>query len=42
MDNGPTNRLEDLRDEMRMIHTRPAKGFENVASGIMEFGWEIS
>ena len=37
MDNGLTNRREDLRDEVRMSHTRPIKSLEKVASGIAEF-----
>ncbi len=37
MDNGLNTRLEDLRCEMRMIHTRPAKSFETVPTGIAEF-----
>ena len=41
MDNGLNNRLEDLRCEMRMIHTRPIKSLDNVPTGIAEFEEKI-
>ena len=41
MDNGLNHRLEDLRIEMRTIHTRPIKSLENVPTGIEEFNEKI-
>jgi hypothetical protein len=41
MDHGLTNRLEDLRIEMRMIHTRPIKSLELVPTDIAEFEEKI-
>ena len=37
MDKGLSNRPEDLRNEMRMIHTHPIKTFGAVPTGIVEF-----
>ncbi len=41
MDNGLNNRLEDLRNEMRMIHIRPIKPLDTVPTGIAEFEEKI-
>ncbi len=41
MDKGLPRRLEDLRDEMRTIHTRPIKSLESVPTGIAEFDGRI-
>ena len=41
MDKGLPNRLEDLRNEMRMIHTHPIKSLEAVPTGIAEFEEKI-
>jgi len=37
IDNGLALRLEDLRDEVRMIHTKRIKDLESVPTGVAEF-----
>ncbi len=37
MDHGLTNRLRDLRGDMRVIHATPITSLENVPTGIAEF-----
>ena len=41
IDSGLPLRLEELRGEVRMVHTRPMKDLESVAAGIAEFEAKI-
>ena len=41
IDSGLPLRLEELRGEVRMLHTRPMKDLEHVAAGIAEFEAKI-
>ena len=41
IDSGLPLRLEELRGEVRMLHTRPMKDLEQVAAGIAEFEAKI-
>ena len=41
IDNGIPLRLEELRGEVRLLHTKPIKDLESVATGIAEFEEKI-